>query len=240
MTKAIIPLVLAMILAASATNAAIEVIRSPELNTQSTVGPGEVVYTETIVKMGKLVSQTAVLKEDTAPAKKGPALPAGTHLIFIVPEVNSPMHFSGAVPGRRTACLESAFQTGGLGGAKRFICLQDTNDDGRLDRPVVKGYKLNPAFVRPAYEVQTTVKQDPSSRTTFKGEIVYQGAASGTLRLGYREYADDMARPAFFQDATYELASDGQTEVRFKGALIRVFAADNSAIRFEVVEPFKW
>jgi hypothetical protein len=70
----------------------------------------------------------------------------------------------------------------------------------------------------------------------FKSELVYQGVASGVLRLLYREFSENLARPAFQQDLTYTMApEEGPTEVGFRGLRLEVLSADNSSIRYRVV-----
>ena len=48
-------------------------------------------------------------------------------------------------------------------------------------------------------------------------------------------FSDDMARPAFTQDLTYDLA-DGD-EIGFRGARIKVLKATNTAITYVVLKP---
>lgn len=76
-------------------------------------------------------------------------------------------------------------------------------------------------------------------RHTTRRELVYSGAGGGVLRLLYREFADDMARPAFTQEVTYDLAPTGaDTVASFKGVRLRVRDAGNAGLRYVVEEPF--
>jgi hypothetical protein len=74
-------------------------------------------------------------------------------------------------------------------------------------------------------------------RGAFKQELIYNGKSGNTIRLSYREYKDDFARPAFFQDLSYDL-SEGKT-IGFKGMKIEVNEATNSLIKFIVKSPMK-
>lgn len=69
----------------------------------------------------------------------------------------------------------------------------------------------------------------------FRREIVYGGVAKGVVSLSYREFSRDMARPAFTQQLTYDLA-DG-AEIGFRGARIKVLEANNLGMRYIVVQP---
>jgi hypothetical protein len=83
-------------------------------------------------------------------------------------------------------------------------------------------------------------KTDIDSRRSFTNfELLYSGAASGTVKLTYREYApNDLRHPASFQDLTYNLADKS---IRFKNVLIDIESADNQTIRFRVKSvPQEW
>lgn len=72
-------------------------------------------------------------------------------------------------------------------------------------------------------------------RGAFKQELIYNGKSGSTIRLSYREYKDDFARPAFFQDLSYDLSEE--KIIGFKGMKIEVNEATNSLIRFIVKSP---
>jgi len=70
----------------------------------------------------------------------------------------------------------------------------------------------------------------------FKMELVYQGVADNVLRMAYREYKENLARPAFHQDLTYTLEEEGPTEVSFRSLRIEVTEADNSGLKYRVLQ----
>lgn len=51
-------------------------------------------------------------------------------------------------------------------------------------------------------------------------ELIYNGISKNTIRITYREYIKDMARPAFFQDLTYDL--DQSSIIQFRSIKIQV------------------
>lgn len=72
-------------------------------------------------------------------------------------------------------------------------------------------------------------------RGSFKQELIYNGKSKDTIKLSYREYKEDWARPAFSQDLTYDL-SEGKI-IGFRGMRIEVLETTNSNIRFIVLSP---
>jgi hypothetical protein len=72
----------------------------------------------------------------------------------------------------------------------------------------------------------------------FKREIIYQGTSKGVVKISFREFANDMARPAFSQDISYDLDPDGTTMIVFKGLKIQVLKASGAEIQYIVLRQF--
>ena len=71
------------------------------------------------------------------------------------------------------------------------------------------------------------------SRGFTNFELVYTGIDENTITALYREYSpDDLARPAFYQNLTYE--KDARF-IRFRDIRIEVVNADNEGMTFVVV-----
>jgi hypothetical protein len=83
------------------------------------------------------------------------------------------------------------------------------------------------------YERVKVTRVDPAN---VRRQLLYQGKVGQELRLSYREFVGDMARPAFTQDLTFDLG-EGRT-VGAKGARIEVIDASNVSIRYRVTSPF--
>lgn len=70
---------------------------------------------------------------------------------------------------------------------------------------------------------------------SFKQELIYNGQSKDAVRIAYREFKDDFARPAFSQDLTYDMTES--KEIGFRGMIIEVVEATNSFIKFIVKQP---
>lgn len=77
-----------------------------------------------------------------------------------------------------------------------------------------------------------SVRQDELQK-----KLVYTGRSGKTIFLSYREFINDMARPAFTQDLTFDIASD--RIVGFRGARIEVMNATNTSIEYRVLTGFR-
>jgi len=69
---------------------------------------------------------------------------------------------------------------------------------------------------------------------SFKSELVYNGRSKETIKLLYREYLDNMARPAFSQELFYDL-SESKT-IGFRDVLFEVMEAKNTGITFKIIK----
>lgn len=75
--------------------------------------------------------------------------------------------------------------------------------------------------------------QSGAVRSSSSSELIYSGKAGSVIKIVYREYANDLARPAFTQDLQYDL---NETKViRFKNTSIEVLRVTNQEIAFKVL-----
>lgn len=84
-----------------------------------------------------------------------------------------------------------------------------------------------------AGEVQLVPIPYSIGKATFRRELVYSGRTGNTLNVLYREFANDMARPAFSQALQYDLSTD--PVIGYQGARFRILSADNTGISYEVL-----
>jgi hypothetical protein len=72
-------------------------------------------------------------------------------------------------------------------------------------------------------------------KSGFQRELIYSGSSQGVITLFYREYVNDMVRPAFAQELKYDVAKG--PVIGFKGARFEVLNADNTLITYRVAAP---
>jgi len=83
------------------------------------------------------------------------------------------------------------------------------------------------------YERKTEIRKNSNS---VEQQLIYSGRVGDTIKIGYREFRDNLARPAFSNEAEYDLSSS--RAIGYKGAKLRVIKADNSSITYKVVRGF--
>ncbi len=72
---------------------------------------------------------------------------------------------------------------------------------------------------------------------SFRQELIYNGKSSSTIKMSYREFKDDFARPAFTQELSYDLAES--KTVGFRGMNIEIIEATNSHIKYILKSPMR-
>jgi hypothetical protein len=69
---------------------------------------------------------------------------------------------------------------------------------------------------------------------SFKKELVYTGISKNVISILYKEFKDDMARPAFSQDLKYDL-SESKT-VGYRGARFEIIKATNQGLTYKTLK----
>ncbi|THD81649.1 MAG: hypothetical protein E7812_02180 [Phenylobacterium sp.] len=69
----------------------------------------------------------------------------------------------------------------------------------------------------------------------FRRDLVYAGVSQGVVSITYREFSNDLARPAFTQELHYDL-KEGDL-IGFRGSRFRILKASNISIRYVVDKP---
>lgn len=69
---------------------------------------------------------------------------------------------------------------------------------------------------------------------SFKIQIIYAGLDGDNFKVTYREFKNDLARPAFNQDIVYNL--NKSKTIRYKNFRIEILKASNEEINYVVLE----
>lgn len=115
-------------------------------------------------------------------------------------------------------------------------CFYDTNSDGKFET-----VSTQPGLIRFEKELETPVEyyetrgeQTITDKGGYRREIIYQGRDGNTLRAKYREFSNNLARPAFTQDLTYPINDDNQSEIVFQNVSISVHEVSNTKVSYTV------
>lgn len=197
-------------------------INSPELNTVSTVEVGENIYSKSYLFYGNTSKVTL-----TSPAVgSGFGYSIDTRASDKTPVSALSKWAKIGKDNINTMCFVSS-----------NICLSDPNDTGSFTHFGIGAQVASSKLDAPAkYTVSPSdpvIKED-----SFKYVALYQGKKGDSVKISFREFKNDMARPAFTQDIDYELDNDDATTIGFKGLRIQVLKATNTELTYKVLKDY--
>lgn len=70
----------------------------------------------------------------------------------------------------------------------------------------------------------------------FQQTLIYSGRIGSKINIAYREFSNDIARPAFNNDVEYDLSES--MIIGYKGAEIEIVEATNRVIKYRVIRNF--
>jgi hypothetical protein len=117
-------------------------------------------------------------------------------------------------------------------------CVIDSSDRGVIDRVSfndVGGAKdVHPPVPYDLRPVRIGVRPRLGEGDDFKKQLVFTGATANALTLSYREFADDLARPAFTEQLTVPLSEPFPQRIAVKGHIFMVTSVDAMGLRYTI------
>lgn len=188
-----------------------EIVDKPEIGVLSTAYIGD-----EILKKGKAVTENVlVIKKPIKTIKH--KIPAGEYRQMGFDNKNRFYESTGVIKGLLADPVGS------------MAIMADK--PGKLCVLTVMGYST--CYNEP-YEEKTRTSFGEDS---FQQTLIYNGRVGNKVKVGYREFNDNMARSAFSNEAEYDLSSS--KIIGYKGAQIEVIDADNSKITYKVLRSFR-
>lgn len=112
-------------------------------------------------------------------------------------------------------------------------CLLDDDGDGVFDRiapnDVAKAFPLDAPIPYKSSETKII-----KTKGDFRKAITFLGVSNDTIRLSYREFLDDVARPAFTEEYTFPLSPSYPQVIAFKDIKMKVLGIDGAGIRYSI------
>ena len=112
-------------------------------------------------------------------------------------------------------------------------CLVDSEDDGRFDKVIYSADGFSKSVVPSVSYRRGIVEVDGTEANNFRKVIAYSGVGEGVIRFSYREFRNDMARPAFSEDLTLPLTKSFPQNVAVKDAVFTLISIDGMGLKFK-------
>ncbi len=190
--------------------------RSPELGVETTVPAGGIVYSF----MRVYTIDGARLNASSGPGSyiRGRTVEANTDLV----PVKTKSFFKACVPAPGT------FEPEGP-------CFMDDDGDGRFDRQATNDYNIAAKLKVPVPYVKVPISV--TREDSFKRVILFQGSTSDSLRFSYREFSNDMARPAFTEELTVP-REPFPSMIMIKDLQLEVLGVSGMGMRYRVIRGY--
>ncbi|MFX4084058.1 hypothetical protein ACKU27_03020 [Sphingobium yanoikuyae] len=191
-----------------------QIVRFPEIGVENTIPAGGEIYS-----FARVYSIDGAVLDDEAQTGllfTKSRVPKGTKLV----PVSSKAKFKACVP------YDGTFEA-------RGPCYLDDDGDGLFDRnaedEVAMAVKSKPSTPYSRTKL-SVVRQD-----SFKTVLLYQGATADTLRFSYREFKDDVARPAFTEELSIP-REPYPAMIMVKNVQLEVAAVTGMGLKYKVVK----
>ncbi len=74
------------------------------------------------------------------------------------------------------------------------------------------------------------------AQDSFQQTLIYNGRVGSKINIGYREFSNNTARPAFNNNVEYDL--NESPNIAYKGAELAIIEATNQHIKFKLLRNF--
>lgn len=119
-------------------------------------------------------------------------------------------------------------------GPRGAACLQDTDGDGAFDKASAETVMFTTKKIQPPAPYDLVDTPAAAGSDYFRQSLVYLGAAQGVLRLSYREFSHDMARPAFTEELSFPLEATYPQTIAWRDTHITLLGVSNAGLRYRV------
>lgn len=120
------------------------------------------------------------------------------------------------------------------------VCVLDMDDDGKIERAALNSLSGAKDVVPPvAYEkgaVRVNVEPRLGEGDDFKRVLVFTGATADALTVSYREFVNDLARPAFTEALSVPLTRVYPQRVALKDHVFELEALDGMGLRYTLIK----
>ena len=115
-------------------------------------------------------------------------------------------------------------------------CLTDRDGDGQFDTGSAKLIGLTTRRLSTPVPYARADVPETFGQNNQKNELVYLGAAGGVLRLSYREFSNDMARPSATEELTFPVSGTYPQTVTWRDTKITLLGLGDDGLRYRVEE----
>lgn len=111
----------------------------------------------------------------------------------------------------------------------------DNNSFGVVSK-VLGGIYFNSKSLRKKLEIEPAENYFVLTKNSIQHTMIYTGKSEDILKFSYREFSDNIFRPAFATEITYDLTSS--KIIGYKSFRAEVIEASNTEIKYKILQGF--
>lgn len=143
-----------------------------------------------------------------------------------------------AIKSKPAYCTERLTMRNLFGVPIKSTCFTDATADSRFETVMVPADSLWWSKALPEPLKFEAFEEHVPRPGSIKRELIYLGTSGKIIRLGYREYLDNFARPAFSEEVTYDL-SDFPMDISFRTTQFEILNISGSSMVYRVLRPLQ-
>jgi hypothetical protein len=115
-------------------------------------------------------------------------------------------------------------------------CLIDKDDNGTFDEISYTSGGFAKKIDPPLPYRRTTIEMTGDGPKTFRKILLFVGSDSSSIKFSYREFSNDMARPAFTEELSLPLGASFPQNIAIKDRIITIHGIDGMGLSYELVK----
>lgn len=153
--------------------------------------------------------------------------------VVVTPEDNL---VKAKADGKSVFCTEKPTMRNLVGVPIKTACFVDADNEGMFSKLMVPADAVwwSQTLSEPVRYAR--VERSIRRPDTLRFELIYLGSSGRVIRLAYREYLNDLARPAFSQEVSYDIESFPM-KIGFRRAQFEIFGVTGSSLTYKVITP---
>ncbi len=135
-------------------------------------------------------------------------------------------------------CKDQSADSAGLAAPPADACVVDMNNDGIIDATMFKRTEYFYPLSEPVrYKIEPTDSKNNSGKS-FVRRLIFNGYSGGVLRIGYREFYEGTARPAFNEEYSLNISKSGATKITIRSVELTVEPKGPSGLKYTAHKGF--
>ena len=123
-----------------------------------------------------------------------------------------------------------------------FVCVRESDINKRLYLyKYAAAFREDAGYIDNEYhivsEMVSSYRDSNYLDSNFLQILIYNGKINNSINFLYREFIDNISRPNFEQDISYNL--EESNIINFKGLKMKIISSTSQSVTYEVLDNFK-